>query len=388
MILLDKVKRNGIDRPNFFLETDVPGFSRYNSESCVLIPGFCDVHVHFREPGFSYKETIRTGSLAAAHGGFTSVCTMPNLKPVPDSLENLSPQLDLIQHNAVISIYPYGSITVGEAGNKVSDLEALAPKVIAFSDDGFGVKDAAIMREAMVRSKALGKLIAGHCEDMHYSSPREREWREIERNISLAYETGCAFHVCHISTTESVAIIREAKKSHIDVSCETAPHYLTLDESMIFDDGRFRMNPPVQSARDRESLLEALCDGTIDLIATDHAPHTVSEKNRGFRGSLNGIVGLETAFPVLYTHLVKSGVLSLERLVSLMCEQPRQRFGIPMENDFSIWELESEDTICSEHFLSMGKSTPFDGWQVFARCLLTVYQGKAIWEESNYAKKN
>ena len=388
MILLDKVKRNGIDRPNFFLETDVSGFSRYNSESCVLIPGFCDVHVHFREPGFSYKETIRTGSLAAAHGGFTSVCTMPNLKPVPDSLENLSPQLDLIQHNAVISIYPYGSITVGEEGKKISDLEALASKVIAFSDDGFGVKDAAIMREAMVRSKALGKLIAGHCEDMHYSSPREREWREIERNISLAYETGCAFHACHISTTESVAIIREAKKSHIDVSCETAPHYLTLDESMIFDDGCFRMNPPVQSARDRESLLEALCDGTIDLIATDHAPHTVSEKNRGFRGSLNGIVGLETAFPVLYTHLVKSGVLSLERLVSLMCEQPRQRFGIPMENDFSIWELETEDTICSERFLSMGKSTPFDGWQVFARCLLTVFQGKAIWEESNYAKKN
>ena len=388
MILFDKVKKYGTDQPTFFLETDVPDFSCYNSESCVVLPGFCDVHVHFREPGFSYKETIRTGSLSAAHGGFTAVCTMPNLRPVPDCFENLRPQLELIQRDAVISIYPYGSITVGEEGKRISDLEALAPRVIAFSDDGFGIKDAAIMREAMVRSKALGKLIAGHCEDMRYTSPREREWREIERNIALSYETGCSFHVCHISTAESVSIIREAKKSRIDVSCETAPHYLALDDSMIMDDGRFKMNPPIQSFQDREALLEAVSDGTIDMIATDHAPHDISEKSRGFQGSLNGIVGLETAFPVLYTCLVKTGIISLERLVSLMSEKPRQRFGIPVGNDFSIWDLDTADTVSSKHFLSKGKSTPFDGWQLFARCLLTVYQGKAIWEESYNGKKN
>ncbi len=388
MILFDKVKRTGIDQSRFFLETDVPGFSLYNSESFVLLPGFCDVHVHFREPGFSYKETVRSGSLAAAHGGFTAACTMPNLKPVPDCLENLRPQLELIKRDSVISIYPYGSITVGEKGMQIADMESLAPEVIAFSDDGFGVKDSSLMREAMTRAKTLGKIIAGHCEDMRYSSPREREWREIERNITLADETGCSFHVCHISTLESVSIIREAKRSNVDVSCETAPHYLTLDESIILNDGRFKMNPPIHSSKDREALMEAVCDGTIDMIATDHAPHTIQEKNKGFLLSLNGIVGLETAFPVLYTHLVKSGILSLDRLVALMTVHPRTRFGIPLGNDFSIWDLGCEDTVCSERFLSKGKSTPFEGWQLFGRCLLTVYQGKAIWEEYNNVKTN
>ena len=378
MILLDKVKRNGIDRPNFFLETDVSDFSRYNSESCILIPGFCDVHVHFREPGFSYKETVLTGSEAAAAAGYTAVCTMPNLNPVPDSVPHLQVQLDLIRE-APVSVLPYGSITVGEKGRELSDLEVLAPYVVAFSDDGVGVADEGIIREAMQRCRALGKLIAGHCEDMRYEDPREREWREIERNIRLADETGCAFHVCHISTAESVSIIRDAKRSGVDVTCETAPHYLLLNQRLIQDHGRFKMNPPIHTAEDQAALLEALTDGTVDMIATDHAPHSAEEKSRGFEKSLNGIVGLETAFPTLYSSLIGEEVLTLEALVGLMSEKPRERFGIPTCGDFSIWDLDSDYTIDSARFRSKGRSTPFEGWPVMGRCLMTVHNGNVIY---------
>ena len=333
----------------------------------VRLPGFCDVHVHFREPGFSYKETILTGTLAAKHGGYSSVCTMPNLNPVSDCPAHLKPQLDLIRRDAQIAVLPYGAITVGEKGLQLADLEGLAPDVVAFSDDGVGVQDAGIMREAMQRVRALGKLIAAHCEDMHYDDPREREWREIERNIKLSYETGCCLHICHISTCESVSLIREAKASHIDISCETAPHYLLLDDTMLSDDGIYKMNPPIHSPKDRASLLEAVCDGTVDMLATDHAPHSAEEKSGGFSASLNGIVGLETAFPVLYTGLVRSGILSLNRLLDLMVTNPRNRFSVPDPGISYLWDLENEYIIAPETFASKGKACPFIGWHVYGR---------------------
>jgi len=268
---------------------------------------------------------------------------------------------------------------VGEKGREISDLEGLAPYVVAFSDDGVGVADEGLMREAMQRCRALGKLIAGHCEDLRYEDPREREWREIERNLRLADETGCAFHVCHISTKESVGLIREAKRSGLDVSCETAPHYLLLNTALIEDDGRFKMNPPIHRAEDQGALLEALSDGTIDMIATDHAPHAAEEKARGFEKSLNGIVGLETAFPVLYTGLVMEGIVSLERLVEAMSTAPSRRFSIPLSGDFAVWDLTHDDTIDPKRFRSKGRSTPFEGWPVLGKCLLTVRDGKAIY---------
>ena len=303
---------------------------------------------------------------------------MPNLNPVPDCLEHLRPQLELIS-GAPVSVYPYGSITVGEKGREISDLEGLAPYVVAFSDDGVGVADEGLMREAMQRCRALGKLIAGHCEDLRYEDPREREWREIERNLRLADETGCAFHVCHISTKESVGLIREAKRSGLDVSCETAPHYLLLNTALIEDDGRFKMNPPIHRAEDQGALLEALSDGTIDMIATDHAPHAAEEKARGFEKSLNGIVGLETAFPVLYTGLVMEGIVSLERLVEAMSTAPSRRFSIPLSGDFAVWDLTNDYTIDPKRFRSKGRSTPFEGWPVLGKCLLTVKDDKAIY---------
>ena len=303
---------------------------------------------------------------------------MPNLNPVPDSVPHLQVQLDLIRE-APVSVLPYGSITVGEKGRELSDLEGLAPYVVAFSDDGVGVADEGIMREAMQRCRTLGKLIAGHCEDMRYEDPREREWREIERNIRLADETGCAFHVCHISTAESVSIIRDAKRSGVDVTCETAPHYLLLNQRLIQDHGRFKMNPPIHTAEDQAALLEALTDGTVDMIATDHAPHSAEEKSRGFEKSLNGIVGLETAFPTLYSSLIGEEVLTLEALVGLMSEKPRERFGIPTCGDFSIWDLDSDYTIDSARFRSKGRSTPFEGWPVMGRCLMTVHNGNVIY---------
>ena len=341
-----------------------------------------DVHVHFREPGFSYKETILSGARAAAASGYTAVCTMPNLNPVPDSTEHLRPQLEKAAE-APISVLPYGSITVGEKGAALSDLEALAPYVVAFSDDGVGVKDEGLMREAMQRCRQLGKIIAAHCEDMRYDDPREREWREIERNLRLSDETGCPLHICHISTGESVSLIREAKRSHIDVTCETAPHYLLLNHALIEDDGRFRMNPPIHNADDQGALLEALTDGTVDMIATDHAPHSAEEKSRGFDRSLNGIIGLETAFPVLYSGLVTENILTLEQLVSLMSENPRARFGIPLDGDYTIWDLDDEYTIDPARFYSMGRSTPFEDWPVLGRCLLTVHHNKVIFSKEN-----
>ena len=364
-------------------------------------PGFCDVHVHFREPGFSYKETIVSGSRAAARGGYTAVCAMPNLNPVPDSVAHLMEEEALIRAaGGIAEVYPYAALTVGEKGQEAAELEALAPRVIAFSDDGKGVQSESMMRGLMERCAKLGKIIAAHCEDEsllrggyihdgayakahgHKGICSESEWGPIKRDLQLAKETGCAYHVCHISCKESVALIRQAKKDGVDVSCETAPHYLLMDESNLQEDGRFRMNPPIREKADREALLEGLLDGTIDMIATDHAPHSAEEKSRGLAGSAFGIVGLETAFPVLYTGLVRPGILSLEGLIERMAISPRERFGIPLrEGDRTEWDLTREYEIDPAEFLSMGKATPFAGWRVYGRCLRTVCNGKVVYEE-------
>ena len=364
----------------------------------VFLPGFCDVHVHFREPGFSYKETIKSGSLAAAAGGYTAVCTMPNLSPVPDNAENLKKQLDIIETDAVINVYPYGSITVMQAGKQLSDLDAMAENAIAFSDDGRGVQDDALMRKAMQKAKELGKIIVAHCEvnallnggyihDGEYAHKNghkgicsESEWLQIERDLALVKEIGCAYHVCHISTKESVELIRRAKAEGLDVTCETGPHYLVLDDSDLQEDGRFKMNPPLRSKEDRLALIEGICDGTIDMIATDHAPHSAEEKSKGLEKSAFGIVGLETAFPVLYTHLVKKNIISLDRLISLLSINPLNRFGIKTGLDFSVWDLEREITVDPSKFLSMGKATPFAGDRLFGVNLLTVCNGKMVYK--------
>ena len=371
-------------------------FGQTDSGSTVL-PGFCDVHVHFREPGFSYKETIASGSAAAAHGGYTAVCTMPNLAPVPDSLSHLEQQLEIIEKTAAIAVHPYGSISVGEQGKEIADLEAMAPYVCAFSDDGKGVQDAGLMKEAMTRAKALGKLVVAHCEvnellrggyihDGRYAKEHghrgicsESEWRQVERDIDLAYQTGCGYHVCHISTKESAELVRQGKKDGIDVSCETAPHYLLMDDAQLTEDGWFKMNPPVRDRSDREALLEGVCDGTIEIVATDHAPHSAEEKAKGLEKSAFGIVGLETAFPLLYTYLVKSGTLTLDQLVKLLSDNPRKRFGIQSDPGRSIWNLEEEYIIDPDDFLSKGKATPFKGWKVFGRCIETVYNGNTVY---------
>ena len=368
-----------------------------NDKGYTVFPGFCDVHVHFRQPGFSYKETIRTGSLAAARGGCTAVCTMPNLKPVPDSLPHLKEQLEIIEKDAAIAVLPYGAITVGELGEELSDLEAMAPFVCAFSDDGKGVQSDDMMRLAMQRAKALGRIIAAHCEvnellrggyihDGRYAKAHghagicsESEWRQIERDVKLAKETGCAYHVCHISCRESVEIIRKAKAEGADISCETAPHYLLLTEDDLKEDGRFKMNPPLRSADDRAALIEGIRDGTIDMIATDHAPHSAEEKSKGLKGSAFGIVGIETAFPLLYTGLVKEGIISLEKLVALLSENPRKRFGIKTDPGYTVWDLSAQHTIDPADFLSKGRSTPFEGRKVYGKCVKTVYKDKEIY---------
>ena len=368
-----------------------------NEIKYTVFPGFCDVHVHFREPGFSYKETIASGSAAAARGGYTAVCAMPNLNPVPDSVENLRVQTDIIKKDALISVFPYAAITVGEKGEQIADLEALAPHVIAFSDDGKGVQSEDMMREAMIRAKSLGKMIVAHCEvnellkggyihDGEYAKMHghkgicsESEWRQIERDLRLSKETGCAYHVCHISTKESVELIRKAKAEGINVTCETGPHYLVLDENDLKEEGRFKMNPPLRSLADREALIEGIIDGTIDMIATDHAPHSAEEKAKGLKDSAFGIVGLETAFPVLYTKLVKENIISLEKLVKLLNENPRRRFGISQTGDFTVWNLNESYKIDPEDFLSMGKATPFAGMEVFGKCMLTVRGGKVVY---------
>lgn len=375
-------------------------------EQDMILPGFVDVHVHLREPGFSYKETIATGTRAAARGGCTAVCPMPNLDPVPDSAAHLAPQLDAIEKDAVVRVLPYGSITCGEKGEMLADLEALAPFVVGFSDDGRGVQSEALMRQAMQKAKALGKPIVAHCEDNALLRPggcvhdgeyaaahglvgisSESEWRQLERDLNLVRETGCAYHMCHVSTRESVALIRRAKAEGLDVTAETAPHYLLLNDSMLRDEGRFKMNPPVRAEADRQALLEAVRDGTIDMIATDHAPHSAQEKSRGLAGSLMGVVGLECAFPVLYTGLVRTGELSLERLVELMSIAPRRRFGIPggtepgQDADFCVVDLNEKFTIDPDTFLSMGRATPFAGREVYGKVKYTAVKGKMVWKE-------
>jgi len=374
-----------------------PAFSVFNSSKFTVFPGFCDVHVHFREPGFSYKETMETGSLASARGGYTAVCTMPNLNPVPDSVEHLKQQLDIIEQSACIHVYPYGSITVEEKGEILADLEGMAPNAIAFSDDGRGVQSDDMMKEAMLRAKALGKMIVAHCEvnsllqggyihDGEYAKQHghrgicsESEWAQIARDLELIRETGCSYHVCHISTKESVELIRKAKAEGLDVTCETGPHYLVMDDSDLQEDGRFKMNPPLRSKEDREALVAGILDGTIDMIATDHAPHSAEEKSRGLEKSAFGVVGIETAFPILYTCLVKPGILTMDRLMELLVVNPRKRFGISLGCDFSIWDLDEEYTVDPADFLSMGKASPFTGWKVQGKCLATVCDGKIVY---------
>ena len=371
----------------------------FNSPEYVIVPGFCDVHVHFREPGFSYKETILSGSLAAARGGYTAVCTMPNLDPVPDSKQNLKQQLDLIRQDGLIRIFPYGSITVGQKGEQLSDLKGMAPQVIAFSDDGKGIQNADMMRSAMRKAKQLKKMIVAHCEDNsllnggyihdgdyarenhHRGICSESEWGQIKRDLELVKETGCAYHVCHISTKESVELIRKAKKEGLNVTCETGPHYLIMDDSFLQEDGRFKMNPPLRSAEDRAALIEGIQDGTIDMIATDHAPHSEEEKSKGLDGSAFGIVGLETAFPLLYTYLVMENIITMDRLLELLVTNPRKRFGIPMGCDFSVWDLRQSSYIDPADFQSQGKNTPFTGWKVWGKCMATVCDGKLVWME-------
>ena len=372
--------------------------SVFNSSKYVVFPGFCDVHVHFREPGFSYKETMETGSAASARGGYTAVCTMPNLNPVPDSVAHLQQQLDRIREGSCIHVYPYGSITVEEKGEVIADLEGMAPNCIAFSDDGRGVQSDDRMRQAMLRAKALGKMIVAHCEDNsllrggyihdgeyakangHRGICSESEWGQIARDLELVREVGCSYHVCHISTKESVELIRKAKAEGLDVTCETGPHYLVMDDTMLREDGRFKMNPPLRSAEDREALVAGILDGTIDMIATDHAPHSAEEKSRGLEKSAFGIVGIETAFPIVYTYLVKPGIITMEKAVELLCDNPRRRFGIPLGCDYSIWDLNAQYTIDPDQFLSMGKATPFTGWSVQGKCLATVCDGKLVYK--------
>lgn len=361
-------------------------------DNSFILPSFCDVHVHFREPGFGYKETIRQGSLAGARGGYTVVGTMPNLKPAPCDMESLRVQQEIIDRDAVIQVIPYGTITKDQSGTgTLSDMEGMANHVLAFSDDGKGVQDDGLMREAMNVAKSLNKLIVAHCEDeslLREGKVRESEWRQIERDLKLADETGCGYHVCHISCKESVEVIRDAKKSGVNVTCETAPHYLVLDTEDVrkgiaensVAGGRFKMNPPIKDPEDRKAMIEGALDGTVDMIATDHAPHSAEEKTKGFEKSLNGITGLECAFPVLYTGLVRPGVMTLERLVEMMAIVPRKRFGLPMGDDYVVMDLENPYVLDSSRFLSMGKCTPFDGWTVYGKTQMTFWNGKIVYE--------
>ena len=367
--------------------------------NCFVFPAFCDVHVHLREPGFSYKETITSGTKAAAHGGYTAVFSMPNLKPVPDSKENLKKQTDLINDGAVIKVNPYASITVGHMGEALSDFEGMYKDCAGFSDDGKGVQSQELMRQAMLKAKALGKIIVAHCEDNsllnggyihdgeyaklhgHKGICSESEWKPIERDLKLAKETGCKYHVCHISCKESVELIRKAKAEGVDVTCETAPHYLVINDMMLQEDGRFKMNPPIRSESDRLALVEGLKDGTIDMIATDHAPHSQEEKSKGLEKSFMGVVGLETAFSVLYTKLVKTGVITLEKLIEVMSINPRKRFGLADTEDICIFDLNGEYTVDPEKFLSKGRATPFKGEILSGVCRLTVCDNKIVYKK-------
>ena len=355
----------------------------------LMIPGFVDVHVHLREPGFSYKETIATGTLAAARAGVTAVVSMPNVSPAPDSTQGLEAQMEIIRRDARVRVIPCGRITKGTG---LSDMEAIAPHVAGFSDDGFGVQDDALMERAMREAKRLGKIIIAHCEDT--SCPKdspESEWIQLERDLILAEKTGCRYHACHLSTKKSIDLMREYKARGVDATCETAPHYLVFSDEDVQDSGRFRMNPPIRTRADREALIEGLRDGTIDMVATDHAPHSMEEKSRGFAGSLNGIVGLETAFPALYTLLVLPKLVPLERLLDAMCYAPRRRFGIPGglqpgdAADIAILDLESERVVDPKAFLSMGRSTPFEGMKLMGEAVLTMVAGEVVWQKEGFA---
>ena len=383
------------------------GFSVIECSDCLIVPGFVDVHVHLREPGFSYKETIFSGTAAAAAGGYTAVCAMPNLKPVPDSREHLEAQLEIIRREARVRVYPYGAITCGERGEALADLEAMAPHVAGFSDDGRGVQSESRMRQAMELARQLDKPIVAHCEDesllargwsVHdgvfarahglVGNASESEWRQVERDLKLVRETGCRYHVCHVSTKESVALIRKAKAEGLPVTCETGPHYLVLCDEELLDEGRFRMNPPIRSAADRDALLEGLLDGTVDCIATDHAPHSAEEKAGGLAGSLNGIVGLECAFPVLYTQLVRTGVVPLETVLNALCVNPRRIFRLPGGDvapgevaDLTVLDLNRPHNIDSASFRSLGRSTPFDGWGVAAAVSATICGGELVYTD-------
>lgn len=366
-------------------------------DNTLIFPGFCDAHVHFREPGFSYKETVETGSLSAAHGGYTAVMTMPNLKPCPDSKESLQIQLDAIKRDAKIAVFPYGSITVNEAGEKLSEMADIAEDVVGFSDDGRGVQNPEMMKTAMAIAKSLGKIIVAHCEDNsllnggyihdgeyarlhgHKGISSASEYAQVMRDIELLRETKCKYHVCHVSTKESVAAIRKAKAEGIDITAETGPHYLVMNDMDLQEDGRFKMNPPIRSEEDRLALVEGLIDGTLDMIATDHAPHSAEEKSKGLAGSLMGVVGLETAFAVLYTDLVLKGIVSLERIVEALSVAPRERFGIESDPGFTVFKVGEEYTVNPNDFLSMGRATPFENKKVLARCLMTVYGGEAVY---------
>ena len=383
------------------------GASVVELNHCFLVPGFVDVHVHLREPGFSYKETVASGTAAAAAGGYTAVCAMPNLSPVPDSLENLRPELEAIQRDAAVHVYPYGAITQGEQGAELADLEGLAPFVPGFSDDGRGVQDRERMRAAMELARRLDRPIVAHCEDeslltkgwcVHDGAFARRhglpgndpasEWKQVERDIQLVRETGCRYHVCHVSTKESVALIRAAKKEGLPVTCETGPHYLCLCDEDLEDHGRFRMNPPIRSAADRDALIAGLLDGTVDCIATDHAPHSAEEKAKGLRGSLNGVVGLECAFPVLYTELVKTGRVPLEVILNALCVNPRRIFNLPggkieegQPVDLTVLSLDHEGIVDPAGFRSLGRATPFEGRKVDAAVVMTLVDGNIVFRE-------
>lgn len=394
------VKKAGLltkTQPNVFEDLSFLDGIDIDFDGLTVLPGFCDVHVHFREPGFSYKETIASGSRAAAHGGYTAVCTMPNLNPVPDTLRNIKIQTEIIERDSVVAVYPYASITKGERGEELSDMRDLAGVAVAFSDDGRGVQTEDMMRRAMETAKSLDRIIVAHCEvnellrggyihDGEYAGAHghrgicsKSEYAQIERDIKLAKETGCKYHVCHISTKESVELIRRAKSDGVDITCETAPHYLVLDENDLKEDGAYKMNPPLRSKADRLALLDGILDGTIDMIATDHAPHSAEEKSKGLEKSAFGIVGLETAFPILYTKLVLTGIISLNKLLILLSDNPRKRFNIP-HNGFSMWDLSASYGIDSNGFLSKGKSTPFVGETVFGKNVMTVYNGKVVYK--------
>lgn len=379
------------------------GASVYNFKNCIVVPGLADVHVHLREPGFSYKETVASGTRAAARSGYAALCAMPNLSPVPEDAATLAQELDIIRRDAVIDVLPYGAITRGQRGEQLADMSAMAPYVCGFSDDGRGVQSRELMRAAMLEAKRLGRPIAAHCEDNsllrggyihdgeyakahgHRGICSESEWGPIARDIELLRETGCAYHVCHISTAESAALIRSAKREGLDITCETAPHYLLLSDSDLQEDGRFKMNPPLRSERDRLALIEALRDGTIDILATDHAPHSAEEKSRGLAGSAFGITGLETAFPLLWTGLVEPGIISRERLVELMSTAPARRFGIESGIElggpatFAVFETETTYRIDPERFASKGRATPFAGREVRGRCVLNIVRGREVW---------